>query len=114
MARRRHDRRALIPARPLAAQAHALRAAAIFIEHAATAGLSVTVDASAFITVCVPDQLGDPAARTVLVTALAAAADDGQDRAQHRAGLPGPLPHHRYGQLAGHPVTITTAGAKTR
>ena len=34
----------LLPARPLAAQAHALRAAAAFIEQAGIPGLSLTVD----------------------------------------------------------------------
>jgi hypothetical protein len=105
---------AVIPVRPVAAQAHALRAAAIFIEHAATAGLSVSVDASAFITVCVPDQLGDPAVRAVLVAALAAAADDGQTVRSIALGCRARYRITGYGQLAGHPVTITTAGAKTR
>jgi len=105
---------ALIPARPLAAQAHALRAAAVFIEHAATAGLSVTVDASAFITVCVPDGLGDPAARTLLVTALAAAAEHGHTVRSIALGCRARYRTTGYGQLAGHPVTITTAGATTR
>jgi hypothetical protein len=104
---------ALIPARPLAAQAHALHAAAIFTGHGQTAGLSVTVDASAFITVCVPDQLGDAAARAVLVTALATAAGGHIVRSialgcQARYRITG------YGQLAGHPVTITTTGATAR
>ena len=35
----------LLPARPLAAQAHALRAAAAFIEQAGIPGLSLTIDA---------------------------------------------------------------------
>jgi transcriptional regulator GlxA family with amidase domain len=105
---------ALIRARPLAAQAHALRAAAIFIEHAATAGLVLTVDAGAFITVCVPDQPGDPAARAALVTALAAAADEGDTVRSIALGCQARYRITGYGQLAGHPVTITTTGAKTR
>ena len=105
---------ALIPARPLAAQAHALHAAAIFIEHGGRAGLSVTVDASAFITVCVPDQLGDAAARAVLVTAMAAAADDGRTVRSIALGCQARYRITGYGQLAGHPVTITTTGAETR
>ena len=107
-------RSTVIPARPLAAQARALHAAAVFIEHAATAGLSVTVDASAFITVHVPDQLGDPAARAALVAALAAAADDGQTVRSIALGCQARYRTTGYGQLAGHPVTITTAGATTR
>ena len=43
----------LIPARPLAAQAHALRAAAAFIEQAGIPGLSLTIDGTA-ITIQVP------------------------------------------------------------
>jgi|SRR5258707_2723336 hypothetical protein len=104
---------ALIPARPLAAQAHALHAAAIFIGHGQTAGLSVTVDASAFITVCVPDQLGDAAARAVLVTALATAAG-GQIVRSIALGCQARYRITGYGQLAGHPVTITTTGATAR
>jgi hypothetical protein len=104
---------ALTPARPLAAQAHALHAAAIFLKHAATTGLSVTVDASAFITVQVPDQLGDPAARAALVTALAAAAG-GRIVRSIALGCAARYRTTGYGQLAGHPVTITTSGAQTR
>ena len=104
----------LIPARPVAAQAHALRAAAIFLEHTTTAGLSVTVDASAFITVHVPDQLGDPAARAALVAALAAEADGGQTVRSIALGCQARYRTTGYGQLAGHPVTITTTGAETR
>jgi hypothetical protein len=104
----------LTPARPLAAQAHALRAAAIFLEHAATAGLSVTVDASAFITVHVPDQLGDPAARAALVAALAAAADDSRTVRSIALGRRARYRTTGYGQLAGHPVTITTTGTEIR
>jgi hypothetical protein len=105
--------RTVIPARPLAAQAHALRAAAIFLERAATAGLSVTVDASAFITVRVPDDLGEPAARAALVTALATAAR-GRIVRSIALGCRARYCTTGYGQLAGHPVTITTTGAQTR
>ena len=104
----------LTPARPLAAQVHALHTAALFLARAATAGLSVTVDGTAFITVTVPDWLGDPAARAMLVTALAGAADDGYVVRFTALGC-----HDRYGitghgRLAGHPVTITTPRAATR
>jgi hypothetical protein len=102
----------VIPARPLAAQAHALHAAAIFLEHAATTGLSVTVDASAFITVHVPGDLGEPAARAALVTALAAAAR-GRTVRSIALGCRARYRTTGYGQLAGHPVTITTPPAET-
>ena len=51
----------LLPARPLAAQAHALRAAAAFIERAGIPGLSLTVDDER-ITIQVPAAPGRPAA----------------------------------------------------
>ena len=104
----------LTPARQLPAQVHALHAAAMFLQHAATSGLSVTVDGTAFITVSVPDQVGDPAARAMLVTALAGAADGGYVvrsialTGQHRCRTTG------YGHAAGHPLTITTSPAATR
>jgi hypothetical protein len=63
----------LLPARPLAAQAHALRAAAAFIEQAGIPGLSLTVDDDQ-ITIQVPESLAGPAGRTAAVTLLAAAA----------------------------------------
>ena len=46
----------LIPARPLAAQAHALRAAAAFIEQAGIPGLSLTIHENQ-ITIQVPAAL---------------------------------------------------------
>ena len=102
----------LIPARPLAAQAHALHAAAVFLEHGGTAGLSVTVDASAFITVHVPDQLGDAAARAVLVTALAGEAS-GDTVRSIALGCTARYRITGHGQLAGHPLIITTPPADT-
>ena len=63
----------LLPARPLAAQAHALRAAAAFIERAGIPGLSLTVDDER-ITIQVPGHLAGPASRAAAVTRLAAAA----------------------------------------
>ena len=105
---------ALIPARPLPAQVHALHATAIFLQHAAVGGLTVTVDATAFITIEVPASLGRPGARAAVVTTLASAADDGYvvrftaPGCQDRYGISG------YGRLAGHPVTITTPRAVTR
>ena len=61
----------LFPARPLAAQAHALRAAAAFIERTGLAGLSVTASDDG-ITITGPRCAGMPAARTAAVTYLAA------------------------------------------
>jgi hypothetical protein len=62
----------LIPARPLAAQAHALRAAAVFIERAGISGLCLSVSQDR-ITIQVPADLAGPAARTAAVARLAAA-----------------------------------------
>jgi hypothetical protein len=107
-------RETLTPARPLPAQVHALHAAAIFLARAATAGLTVTVSDRALISIEVPAGAGDPAARAALVTALAAAADDGHVvrftalGCRDRYGITG------YGQLAGHPVTFITPRAATR
>lgn len=104
----------LTPALPLPAQVHALHAAAVFLQHAPAAGLTVTVDDQAFITIAVPGKLGDPARRAALVTALAAAADDGYVvrftalGCQDRYGIAG------YGRLAGHPVSITTPRSQAR
>ena len=96
----------LLPARPLAAQAHALRAAAVFIEQAGIPGLSLTVDESQ-ITIQVPADLAGPASRTAAVTLLAAAADG---RAA-RDTRPGPTRGwiRAEGQIAGHHVRIFTA-----
>ena len=65
----------LIPARPLAAQAHALRAAAAFIEQAGIPGLSLTIDEDQ-ITIQVPSR--DLACRRA-----------GQPRLRRRPPLPG-------------------------
>ncbi len=67
-----------------AAQAHALRAAAAFLEHAGLAGLSVTADSDGSLILRVPAGTGTPAARAAAVTAIAA------------------------GTLAGHPARVTT------
>jgi hypothetical protein len=96
----------LLPARPLAAQAHALRAAAAFIEQAGIPGLSLTIDENQ-ITIQVPVHLAGPAGRTAAVTLLAAAAGG------HAARDTRPGPTHGWikaeGQIAGHPVRIFTA-----
>jgi len=101
----------LIPARPLAAQAHALRAAAAFIEQAGIAGLSLTIGAGQ-ITIQVPVHLAGPAARTAAVAVLAAAAG-GQPS---RNTAPGSRTYgwvSAEGQVAGHAVRIFTAIEET-
>jgi hypothetical protein len=95
----------LLPARPLAAQAHALRAAAAFIEQAGIPGLSLTVDAGQIV-IQVPSGLAGPAARTAAVTRLAAAAG-GQPARDTRPGTT--LGWIRAeGQIAGHHARIFT------
>jgi hypothetical protein len=106
--------RTVTPAGPLAAQANALHAAAMLIEHAGIAGLLVEVDGTAFITVRVPDQLGGPAVRAALVTMLARAAGDGRTVRSIALGCRDRYRITGYGHAAGHPVTITTSGAETR
>ena len=90
----------------LPAQAHALRAAAAFIEHAGIPGLSLTIDDEQIV-IQVPADLAGPASRAAAVARLAAAAggraarDDrpGRTLGWIRAG----------GQIAGHHVRIFTA-----
>jgi hypothetical protein len=96
----------LLPARPLAAQAHALRAAAAFIEQAGIPGLSLTIDQDQ-ITIQVPVHLAGPASRAAAVTLLAEAAG-GQAA---RVARPGPTCGwiRAEGQIAGHDVRIFTA-----
>src|SRR5437870_5322217 len=80
----------LLPARPLAAQAHALRAAACFIEQAGIAGLHLTIDEGQ-ITIQVPVCLAGPASRAAAVTLLAAAAEARKLASRlHWAALPAP------------------------
>jgi hypothetical protein len=94
----------LIPARPLAAQAHALRAAAAFIEHAGIAGLSLTIDEHS-ISIQVPERLAEADARTAAVALLAAAAGGHASAAGRWVTADG--------ELAGHPVHIFTPLADT-
>jgi hypothetical protein len=101
----------LIPARPLAAQAHALRAAAAFIEHAGIAGLSLTIGADQ-ITIQVPVHLAGPAARTAAVAVLAAAAG-GQPSRDTTSGSRTYGWVSAAGQVAGHAVRIFTAIEET-
>ena len=88
-----------------AGQAHALRAAAAFLENAGLAGLSVTADGDGTLIIRVPASAGAPAARTAAVAALAAA-------------IGAPAPHRTVfrdmawiaaaGAIAGHPARVTT------
>jgi hypothetical protein len=89
----------VIPARPLAAQAHALRAAAAFIEHAGIAGLSLIIDDDR-ITIQVPERLAGTDARIAAVALLAAAAGGHASAACRWVTADG--------DLAGHPVHIFT------
>jgi hypothetical protein len=94
----------LIPARPLAAQAHALRAAAQFIERTGLAGLSVTADAHG-IGISVPARFGGPAARIAAVTFLAAVLGSQPVRRQTRAFAL----ISAAGQIAGHDAQVITS-----
>jgi hypothetical protein len=94
---------AMIPARPLAAQAHALRAAAIFIAHAGIR-LSLSLDEDR-ITIQVPAALAGLDTRIAAVARLAAAAG-GQPAARARWVT-------ADGDLAGHQVHIFTPAGDT-
>jgi hypothetical protein len=94
----------LIPARPLAAQAHALRAAAALIERAGIAGLSLTIDDE--ITIQVPASLAGPGARTAAVARLAAATGAQAARNTRPGQTCGWV--RADGQLAGHRVHVFT------
>ena len=96
----------LLPARPLAAQAHALRAAAAFIERAGIPGLSLTIDEDQIL-IQVPAGLAGPAARTAAVALLAAAAGGQAARDARPGRTRGRI--RAEGQIAGHPVRIFTA-----
>jgi hypothetical protein len=96
----------LLPARPLAAQAHALRAAAAFIERAGVPGLSLTVDDER-ITIQVPESLACPASRAAAVTRLAAAAGGQASRDTRPGRTRGWI--RADGQIAGHHARIFTA-----
>jgi hypothetical protein len=98
------------PARAVPVQAHALRAAAVLIEQAGLAGLSLTIDD--LITIQVPAHLADPVWRAEAVAVLAAAADGGPPRRDTRPGATrGWI--FADGQAAGHAVRIFTAIEQT-
>jgi hypothetical protein len=98
------DGAGLLPARPLAAQAHALRAAAAFIERTGLKGLSVTADSDG-IYISVPRSAGSPATRTGTVTYLAVLTG---------APCPRRRDHQAWawvatsGRIAGHDAHIST------
>jgi len=96
----------LFPARPLAAQAHALRAAAAFIERAGIPGLYLTIDGDRIV-IQVPADLAGPASRAAAVTRLAAAAGGRAARDGHPGATLGWI--RAAGQVAGHHVRIFTA-----
>jgi rhodanese-related sulfurtransferase len=95
----------LLPARPLAAQAHALRAAAAFIERAGIPGLSLTIDDERIV-IQVPADLAGPA-RSAAVARLAAAAGGRAVRDDCPGRTLGWI--RADGQVAGHHVRIFTA-----
>jgi hypothetical protein len=95
----------LLPARPLAAQAHALRAAAAFLEQAGIPGLSLVIDEE--IVIQVPSAMAGPAARTAAVARLAAAAGGRAARDDRPGRTLGWI--RADGQIAGHRVRIFTA-----
>jgi hypothetical protein len=96
----------LLPARPLAAQAHALRAAAAFIERAGIPGLSLTIDDEQIL-IQVPAGLAGPGARTAAVAWLAAAAGGRAAREDRPGRTLGWI--HADGEIAGHHARIFTA-----
>ena len=94
----------LLPARPLAAQAHALRATAAFIERTGLAGLSVTADAGGII-ISVPRHTGTPAARATAVAFLAATIGGTRPaRTEYRSWAW----VSATGTIAGHDARVTT------
>jgi len=92
----------LLPARPLAAQAHALRGAAQFLERTGIAGLPVTADDDGLLIISVPQHAGPPPARTATVAVLAAA-----------IGAPAPA-RTVFRSLAWVAATGTIAGHRAR
>jgi hypothetical protein len=94
----------MIPARPLAAQAHALHAAAAFIERAGISGLCLSVSQDR-ITIQGPADLAGLDARTAAVARLAAAA--GGQATATRGWVTAD------GDLAGHQVHIFTPARGT-
>jgi hypothetical protein len=89
-----------------AAQAHALRTAAAFIEDAQMPHLTISVSGDGTIIIHVEPGAGPPAARTQAVAALAAATGaGGLDRATYRTWS---AVHSGTGWIGGHDVRIGT------
>lgn len=88
-----------------AAQAHALRAAAAFIETAGLAGLSVTADSAGSLILRIPASAGSAAARTAAVAVIAAATGA---PAPHRTVFGDCAWIASAGTIAGHPARVTT------
>ena len=87
-----------------AAQAHALRAAAAFLECAGLAGLPVTADGDGSLIIRVLASAGPPAARTAAIASLAAAAG----APAPRRTVSGGCAWIAAGAIAGHPARVTT------
>ena len=96
----------LLPARPLAAQAHALHAAAVPMSSTCIPGLSLTIDEGQ-ISIQVPVHLAGPASRAAAVALLAAAAGGRAARDDRPGRTLGWI--RADGQIAGHHVRIFTA-----
>jgi len=89
-----------------AAQAHALRAAAAFIEEAQMPHLTVSVSGDGTITIHVEPAAGPPTARTQAVAVLAAATRaGGLDRITYRTWS---AVHSGNGWIDGHDIRIGT------
>ena len=89
-----------------AAQAHALRTAAAFIEDAQMPHLTISVSGDGTIIIHVEPGAGPPAARTQAVAALAAATGaGGLDRTTYRTWS---AVHSGTGWIGGHDVRIGT------
>lgn len=88
------------------AQAHALRAAAAFIEDAQMPHLTVSVSGDGTIIIHVEPGAGPPPARTQAVAVLAAAAGaGGLDRTTYRTWS---AVHSGTGWIGGHDIRIGT------
>src|SRR6266545_1297686 len=104
----------LLPARPPAAQAHALRAAAQFLERTGMAGLSVTADDDGLLIISVPQHAGNPPARIATVAFLAAAIGAPAPPAPYSAPWPGsPPPAPSPGTTPASPPPSTSRKNRT-
>ncbi len=101
----------LIPARPPAAQAHALRAAAVLLQQAGIAGLSVNAGYGE-ISIQVPGHPGSPAGRAAAVARIAVLAG-AQAAVDTRPGAACGWVHAR-GHAAGHDVRVLDTNVRAR